>query len=442
MPDYTGLWAEWQEMLARRLAMGEALALWTSVLDGWRRFNDSGIARLTWSAEDCLERWKRGVPLLADATPAIAREPLEELLGPLMERLAAAGPDDAETLQRFAAAWDESRIGAASLFPTSGKDRAAASLPLLPGVAIGRHGAARGRGRRGGLLRGGVPGLPRLSQGPGPAGALERAVAARGRLGLAPRRLLRRAGGILACDADARRAGGRGVALRAPGRPGALRPPADRGRLAVPHGGPRPAGSRARPRAGADPRRGCVGRDLGRGAPRSLDRAPLRDHDLRRLLPAGDPRAGPRSADGAPRSRARAAVAERLGPRPRVAGPGGIGRARPQLRQRHHVRAPGAADQVQADRHQLLRVAGPRDARPPHAGDAHRGFPVPHRGAPPWPAPGGAVLGQRARGRPAGALLSAHVAGLRGDAVGSYRRPVAGAPGGVLRDRGLLRAAS
>jgi hypothetical protein len=34
MPDYAGLCAEWQEMLTRRRAMGDALALWTSVLDG------------------------------------------------------------------------------------------------------------------------------------------------------------------------------------------------------------------------------------------------------------------------------------------------------------------------------------------------------------------------------------------------------------------------
>ena len=125
MPDYAALCAEWQEMLARRSAMGESLALWTSVLEGWRDWKDSGVAPLTWSPEECLERWERGVALLAEASPVISPESLEELLGPLMERLAAAGPDEAEMLQRFAAAWDDGRIGAASLFPTSGKDGAA-----------------------------------------------------------------------------------------------------------------------------------------------------------------------------------------------------------------------------------------------------------------------------------------------------------------------------
>src|SRR6266702_3787325 len=122
MPDYTALSAEWQEMLARRHAMGESLALWTSVLDGWRDWKVPGIASLQWSAEECLERWQRGAPLLGEAAPAIEPESLEDLLGPLMERLAAAGPDDAESLQRFAEAWDASRIGPAALFPTSSKE--------------------------------------------------------------------------------------------------------------------------------------------------------------------------------------------------------------------------------------------------------------------------------------------------------------------------------
>ena len=126
MPDYAGLWAEWQEMLARRRAMGEALALWTTVLEGWRGFRDDDASRLGWSGEECLGRWERGVSLLEEAAPKIAPESLEDLLGPMMERLAAAAPSDTEALRRFAAAWDEGRVGPASLLPASGKDGAAA----------------------------------------------------------------------------------------------------------------------------------------------------------------------------------------------------------------------------------------------------------------------------------------------------------------------------
>ena len=126
MPDYTGLCAEWQEMLTRRRAMGDALTLWTSVLEGWRAWQHPGLEPLKWSAEECRERWDRGVPLLAESSPAITPESLEDLLGPLMERLAAAGSDDALALGRFAQAWDAGRIGPAALFPASGKDAAAA----------------------------------------------------------------------------------------------------------------------------------------------------------------------------------------------------------------------------------------------------------------------------------------------------------------------------
>jgi Protein involved in formate dehydrogenase formation len=128
MPDYAGLRAEWQEMLTRRRAMGDALALWTPVLEGWSGWQDPGVEPLKWSAEECRERWDRGVPLLAESAPIITPESLEDVLGPLMERLAASGPDDALALGRFAEAWDAGRIGPASLFPASGKDAAALLL--------------------------------------------------------------------------------------------------------------------------------------------------------------------------------------------------------------------------------------------------------------------------------------------------------------------------
>jgi FdhE protein len=108
--------------------MGDALALWTPVLEGWAGWQDPGVEPSKWSAEECRERWDRGVPLLAESAPIITPESLEDLLGPLMERLAASGPDDALALGRFAEAWDAGRIGPASLFPASGKDAAALLL--------------------------------------------------------------------------------------------------------------------------------------------------------------------------------------------------------------------------------------------------------------------------------------------------------------------------
>lgn len=138
MPDYQALVAEWQEMLSHRRAMGEALSFWTPVLEGWRDWDDHGVTPLGWTSEECRQRWERGVPLLADAGPALSPESLEDLLGPLMERLAMGGPAVVEALARFAAAWDEGAIGPAALFPTSGKGGAALRDDLgMPGYMVG-----------------------------------------------------------------------------------------------------------------------------------------------------------------------------------------------------------------------------------------------------------------------------------------------------------------
>src|ERR1700730_14937413 len=116
MPDYAALCAEWREMLVRRRALGDALSLWTSVLEGWRDWNDRGEAPLGWPGKEGRRMWERGMPLLADAAPALVPESLEDLLGPLMERLAVGSRMAAEALGRFAAAWDEGAVGPAVFF--------------------------------------------------------------------------------------------------------------------------------------------------------------------------------------------------------------------------------------------------------------------------------------------------------------------------------------
>jgi hypothetical protein len=122
MPDFGALCAEWQGMLSRRTAMGDALSLWTPILEGWRDWDARGVTPLGWSDEECGQRWKSGVPLLADAEPTVPPETLEDLLGPLMERLALLSRDTAAALARFAEAWDAGIIGPSALFPSSGKE--------------------------------------------------------------------------------------------------------------------------------------------------------------------------------------------------------------------------------------------------------------------------------------------------------------------------------
>src|SRR5262245_25775627 len=111
MPDYAALAVEWEELLGRRSALRGPLQFWTDVLAGWRRWDPRGATSLRWSLEECAACWDRGVPLLAERRPDIPRDVVEELLGSMMERLAAHAPDAAEALQRIAEAWDRAEIG-------------------------------------------------------------------------------------------------------------------------------------------------------------------------------------------------------------------------------------------------------------------------------------------------------------------------------------------
>jgi hypothetical protein len=122
MADYATLAVEWEELLARRSALKEPLQFWSAVLAGWLGWKAVGPAPLAWSAEMCRQRWARGVPLLAETDPDIPRTAVEELLGPVMERLAAHGSRAAEALQRFAEAWDRGEIGPGILLPRRGDD--------------------------------------------------------------------------------------------------------------------------------------------------------------------------------------------------------------------------------------------------------------------------------------------------------------------------------
>jgi hypothetical protein len=126
VPDYVALMADWQGLLTRRAAMAEPLRFWTAILEGWASWKPPAtLVALAWSAEECRERWQAGRTLLADAVPEIPAASLEDLLGPVMERLAADGPEAAAALGRFAQAWDDGQVGPASLLPALDRDPAA-----------------------------------------------------------------------------------------------------------------------------------------------------------------------------------------------------------------------------------------------------------------------------------------------------------------------------
>src|SRR5262249_540432 len=68
------------------------------------------------------ERWESGTPLLWGRAPDLPRAAIEELLGPVMERLARTGPEAAGAFQRFAEAWDREEIGPEVLLPSPARD--------------------------------------------------------------------------------------------------------------------------------------------------------------------------------------------------------------------------------------------------------------------------------------------------------------------------------
>ena len=94
MPDYPALMAEWEAMLGRRPALGEPLRFWTAILEGWAGWEPPAVlVPLILAPEECRQRWQGGRSLLADSVPEIPAASVEDLLGPVMERLAADGPD-------------------------------------------------------------------------------------------------------------------------------------------------------------------------------------------------------------------------------------------------------------------------------------------------------------------------------------------------------------
>jgi len=78
------------------------------------------VAPLTWTAAECEERWRRGVPLLSEGPLSIHPQDIEDLLGSSLDFLAAVGEPE-EELRRLAEAWDRGEIGPTAFLPAPGR---------------------------------------------------------------------------------------------------------------------------------------------------------------------------------------------------------------------------------------------------------------------------------------------------------------------------------
>lgn len=116
---YARLLDEWDQLLERRPTFREPLGGYRSILAAWAEWDPAAVRPLGWSAADCRARWARGTPLLAEASPPVTPEAMEDLVAAALELLVALGQDEA-AVRRFARGWDEGDIGPASLFPGRG----------------------------------------------------------------------------------------------------------------------------------------------------------------------------------------------------------------------------------------------------------------------------------------------------------------------------------
>lgn len=106
----------WRELLARRRALAPSLAPYEKILETWTA-TAPAVRSLAWSAQQCRQSWGRGIPLAAEAQPALDSDDVEDLLGTAMEAVAAVDPARGPALQRLAGAWDARAITPGMLLP-------------------------------------------------------------------------------------------------------------------------------------------------------------------------------------------------------------------------------------------------------------------------------------------------------------------------------------
>lgn len=116
-PDLTEAWAD---LLSRRPAFRDTLAIYGELLEAWARWSPPRPLAATGDARVCRARWEGGAPLVAAAETLRAAD-VEDLVGSAMEALVRAMPDLAPALQRFAEAWDAGRLDPRALLPTPGR---------------------------------------------------------------------------------------------------------------------------------------------------------------------------------------------------------------------------------------------------------------------------------------------------------------------------------
>jgi FdhE protein len=119
LPDLRKAWAD---LLRRRAALAESLAVYGDLVDHWATTPASALMTpLDRRPQDLRESWSLGVPLIEAAAPGLDADTVEESLARMLELAGTVRPDAAPGLKWFAEAWDRGEVTPASLFPARGR---------------------------------------------------------------------------------------------------------------------------------------------------------------------------------------------------------------------------------------------------------------------------------------------------------------------------------
>jgi hypothetical protein len=126
---------DWADLLERRRVLSTSLVPYGPVVDAWAQWEPPADAP-AWSQGACDERWRRGVPLLAESPLGLEASDVEDLLAVAMEAVTATRPEEADGMRRLADEWDAGRLDVAAFLPTRGAvgEAAAQRLAIRPAI--------------------------------------------------------------------------------------------------------------------------------------------------------------------------------------------------------------------------------------------------------------------------------------------------------------------
>ena len=122
--------ADWSDLLARRPTLATTLVPYGPIIDAWASWAPPAATPPSWDRARCEERWRRGVPALAESPLAIGAVDVEDTLAVAMEAVTAARPTDGPSMRRLADGWDAGQLDVTAFLPARGAVGAAAARQL------------------------------------------------------------------------------------------------------------------------------------------------------------------------------------------------------------------------------------------------------------------------------------------------------------------------